>query len=140
MQMSIHSLISSYRSLGAILLHLMDDPVIISNPEVHKKMQDAAGFHTLMENDIELLEAEFRAIAVELRKYQRHPNEIRSATDFSYIDKYRQIAAAGGDADLICRIAKLDRVDDILILRILRHLFNLSLDEAKGVISQNADI
>jgi ribosomal protein L7/L12 len=49
-------------------------------------------------------------------------------------DKYRAMRAAGARAEEIYRTARIDGMDDIACIRLLRQLFNLSLVEAKEVI------
>jgi hypothetical protein len=79
---------------------------------------------------------EYGEIARQLAQYIGDPNEIRSADDFSYIEKYRQIRDAGGTPDLIYKIAKSDGVQDIMHWRILKKLFGLELEEIQALIEK----
>jgi hypothetical protein len=102
--MSLKQLRDAYEGLGAVLKELT------SNTTQWRNAQYASMFYAELGKQIASLEVN------------------RS------MEKYQQIQQAGGEARLVCRIAKMDGADDQMQRKILNKLYRLSSEEIEALI------
>jgi hypothetical protein len=122
----------SYQSLGKLLAQLGENPAVNASPELAEKVRQAALFHRQMADSLDALLQEQEAFRAELSRVTREEGE-RVCGEPPRHTKYEAMRAAGSGPDEVYFETKADGLDRIQRLRVLRHVFHLSLDEAEQV-------
>jgi hypothetical protein len=133
--------LATYNSLGRILEKLMEHPEVQASPYLLDRIDNALKFHKGMVDELaphtaryEQMDERFAEMAEEIAALKFDPSvRIPGETFRRVIEKYRLLRDSGGNAELIYRVAKAERVEEIVRLNILQMLFDLSLEEAEAI-------
>lgn len=123
----------SYQSLGKLLAQLGENPAVNTSPELAEKVRQATLFHRQIADSLDALLQEQEAFRAELSRVTREEGERVCGEQPPRHAKYEAMRAAGSGPDEIYFEAGADGLDRIQRLRVLRHVFHLSLAEAEQV-------
>ena len=127
----------SYQSLGEILDSVIENPADQSSPALLEQIQSAIAFHKDIQSEVNAVVAVNKVLRKRLADLEE-TNDLAVAGELSdsVVDRYKIIRDSGGDPILVYHVAKAEGVSEIVSIRILRTLFDLSLDEANAIIRQ----
>jgi hypothetical protein len=125
---------AALNSLGKLLDKLQQHPDVISSTELSEILTNAIDFHQIVQNGFsEILEEvrELRHTTAQLSgTYKETPPTFEEVLPF-----YQAIYEAGGSARLVCDVAIANDVTKTMLVRILRSLYGLSLEDAHRFIN-----
>lgn len=119
-------------SLGNLLDKLRHRDDIPESSEVGQIVMNAEKFFQIINGNISPILDELRELRYENAKLLGEYNDTIPNFD-EVLSLYRKIHESGGDAQLICKVAIANELDGIIVIKVLRTLFNLSLHEAKEI-------
>ena len=134
-----HDIILSlnYHNLGNLLAQLQEASQVQASPALVEKIGNAILFHQQLANDYAQLLQEHHALKQELSALTRDAGEIvcgeQRAPEFS---QYEQRRAAGMDAHEIYWAARQAGLEKVELIKMLQHVFQLSLRDAQKVIAE----
>lgn len=123
-------------SLGDILNKLQQNSDIAESPELSETVTNALGFHQILSDGLSKILDEI----VLLRHENAHLSGTLEDVPPSYEDivpLYKTIQDAGGDAQLVCKVALVNEVSSVTIIRILRDLYGFTLEDAHHLLYQH---
>jgi hypothetical protein len=125
---------AAYQSLGRLLAELTEDSAVKSDPGLSRRVGDAVSFHAILREEFRGVLEENEEMRRRLHSLTREPGEIvcdsRAEPDMG---KYQKMKDEGASPADVYTAAERDGLGMVVSLRVLRQLFNLSLDEAKAL-------
>ncbi|MCG3162234.1 MAG: hypothetical protein JMDDDDMK_03474 [Acidobacteria bacterium] len=127
----------SYESLGKILEQLQESPEIKASPELAERIRNAILFHRQISTDWQGLLKEHRELKKTVSDLTREPGERVCGQGLqNQFSKYEEMRDQGANPQGIYLAATEDGYDGVGAIRILRWVFDLSLQEAQEIILQ----
>lgn len=127
----------SYKSLGKILEDIHNYPAVVASPELVQLVRNAISFHQQLQKDFSGLLEENQELKEDLSRLTREPGEIvDSKKMFDQFEKYERMRDAGKSPQDIYEAAKSEGLDSISLIKALRAVFNLSMNEATEIIDR----
>ena len=132
--MHITTLIDACKALDEILSELNEQSEVRTSPNSQQRINLALQLIQIMHRDAQEFSDNYTKICRELLQLKIDELGEDGGDYFRRIlAKYEWIYQAGGDAELIYRVAKAEGIELIFRLKILRTLFPLSLMEAQNI-------
>jgi len=127
----------SYESLGEILEQLRDAPEVKTSPALAERVRNAIAFHQQISAEVLALKQERQLLDEKLSALTREPGErVCPQTSPYSFGKYEKMRDQGATPQEVFLLTQTDGLDRVGALTVLRRLFQLSLEEAQGLISQ----
>lgn len=120
---------SAVKSLGHLIDKLGHQSEIMNRQELNEIVINMEKFYSVIDAGISELLEELRQLRYENAELSGDLVEIKPNYE-DVLPLYQSIHDAGGDVNLVCKVAIANKVDKITIIKIIRWLFNLSLEEA----------
>jgi hypothetical protein len=131
-----------FNSLGKILEKLLNNDEVKASPILMERLETALKFHQSLGEMIQKFFVDYDAMVQQVAELTSDPRvkihgEIRDNLLREYektiSSRYETLHKAGASATLIYRVAKMENIDQIGRLKLLRSLFGFSLAEAQAV-------
>ena len=125
----------SYQNLGHILEQLRESSAVQASPELEEKVRNAILFHQQLASEYQEVLQEHQTLQRKLSALTRDPDEIVCGGVRPHLfRRYEEMRDAGMDEKEIYWAAKQDGLDEVELIKMLRQVFQLSLNEAQRTI------
>jgi|GEM_PF-6633683 len=128
---------SALKSLGHLIEKLRNQTGISETSELGQIIDNCGKFYDEVNRELTPLLEELGVLRHENARLSGEFDDIPPTFD-EIIPLYEKIHVAGGDVELICKVAIANDVDAILVLKIMRTLFDLTLPEAKAIYDRHS--
>jgi hypothetical protein len=127
-----------YHSLGNLLEQISHSTAVQDSPETAETVRNAIAFHQELEKEVSALINENRNLKQE-RETALGLANITGCVEESVdlFRKYEQMKLSGATPQEVYRQLRRDKLDRVNSIKILRRVFDLSLDEAAEILQTN---
>lgn len=127
----------SYESLGKILVQLQESPEIKASPELAERVRNAILFHRQISAELQGVLEESQELKRTISDLTREPGErVCDQPPRNQFGKYEEMRRLGANSEEVYFAAIKDGHDEIGAIKVLRQVFQLSLQEAQDAILQ----
>jgi len=143
MMSGINPVDSDYQRLGELLKRLTETDEVKALPNVLRPLQETLKFHKDLWLRLEHFPADYASVVDRVAKLDSDPtvkqfeaahNELRTNYEKIVFNRYWTLVEAGADPVLICRVARLEGVDDNNCIKMLCGFFDLTSEDAQAIV------